>query len=136
MLAQMVVQRGLELSHSSLLMMLAMLFSNSMVTIGKDALLRYVRIVLQTLVALVVVVASEAAVASEEASVVVVALAEEAVLVVGLVEEEDSAEVAVDMADPQVALMEVLEQFLLYQTPLLITLLLVRREARSSTSAT
>jgi hypothetical protein len=107
-----------------------------MVTIGKDALSRFVRIVSQTLVALVVAVASEAVVPSEEALVVVVALAEEAVLVVGLVEEEDSAEEAVDMADPQVALMEVLEQFLLYQTPLLITLLLARREARSSTSAT
>jgi hypothetical protein len=126
--------RALVLSFLNLLMMPVTLFSNSMVTIGKDALLKSVKIDLLDLLQALegVVEALVVAVDLEEASVPEAAgLAD----VVGLevVSAVDAVDLGVVMALVVVVLILVPEELLLpHQTPLPISLLQEPKEARSS----
>jgi hypothetical protein len=135
MLVQMAVPRALELSLSSPLMMLAMLFNNSMVMTGKVARSRFVKtasLVLDPVLAVVVDLV--------DAEAFPEALAVEADLVrpAEAVATEDSAEVvaASGVATEVVDSMEELAPFPLPQIPSPILLLQVPREAILSMFAT
>lgn len=135
MLVQMAVPRVLELSLSSPLMMLAMLFNNSMVMTGKVARSRFVKtasLVLDPVLAVVVDLVDAEALAE--------ALALEADLVgpAEAVATEDSAEVvaASGVATEVVDSMEELAPSPLPQIPSPISLLQVPREAIPSMFAT
>jgi hypothetical protein len=135
MLVQMAAPRVLELSLSSPLMMLAMLFNNSMVMTGKVARSRFVKtasLVLDPVLAVVVDLVDAEALAE--------ALALEADLVgpAEAVATEDSAEVvaASGVATEVVDSMEELAPSPLPQIPSLISPLQVPREAIPSMFAT
>jgi hypothetical protein len=135
MLVQMAVPRVLELSLSSPLMMLAMLFNNSMVMTGKVARSRFVKtasLVLDPVLAAVVDLVDAEALAE--------ALVLEADLVgpAEAVATEDSAEVvaASGVATEVVDSMEELAPSPLPQIPSLISPLQVPREAIPSMFAT
>jgi hypothetical protein len=135
MLVQMAAPRVLELSLSSPLMMLAMLFNNSMVMTGKVARSRFVKtasLVLDPVLAVVV--------DSVDAEALAEALALEAGLVgpAEAVATEDSAGVvaASGVATEVVDLMEELAPSPLPQIPSPISLLQVPREAILSMFAT
>jgi len=101
-LDQMVVPRDLVLLPSNLLMMLVMQFSNSTVMIGKDALLKFVRIVSLATPVL-------ASVAAALVDVEVLVVADLVLVVAAVVDLVDVGDLEADLEEAEVDLEEVME---------------------------